>query len=253
MGNKKVQFLAHSKPTDRINAPLARKPRAKLWVWLIIGTTALLAVFVVHSPIFKTLVDEIVSWITNTMNDHPLMGAVVFFLFSAVSAMLAFASSIVLVPAANLVWGKLITFLLLWGGWLFGAMIAFGIGRLASPLLSRLNYKETLEKYQQYVSSRMNFWAVLLFCIAVPSEVPGYLLGGAHYPFLKFIAAMATAEAIYALGIVIAGESLVVDMPFSLVGTIGVLIVIACSAGLLMRKLKRRTSMSSFPKKGSDP
>ena len=61
----------------------------------------------------------------------------------------------------------------------------FGIENVARPLLVRLGYQETLEKYPQFVSKRMKFWAVLLFCFAVPSEVPGYLFGGLHYPFWK--------------------------------------------------------------------
>ena len=97
------------------------------------------------------------------MNAHPVMGAAVFFLFAATSAMLAFTSSVVLVPPANLVWGKLITFLLLWGGWIAGAIAAFGIGNVARPLLVRLGYHATLDKYQQFVSKRMKFWSVLLF------------------------------------------------------------------------------------------
>jgi uncharacterized membrane protein YdjX (TVP38/TMEM64 family) len=136
------------------------------------------------------------------------MGAAVFFLFAAISAMLAFTSSVVLVPPANLVWGKFITFLLLWGGWIAGAIAAFGIGNVARPLLVRLGYQETLDEYQQFVSKRMKFWTAFLFCIAVPSEVPGYLFGGLRYPFLKFLGAIAIAEAIYAFGIVIAGQNL---------------------------------------------
>ena len=47
---------------------------------------------------------------------------------------------------------------------------------------------DKLAKYRDYVSQRMKFWAVLLFCIAVPSEIPGYLFGSMHYPFRKFLA-----------------------------------------------------------------
>jgi uncharacterized membrane protein YdjX (TVP38/TMEM64 family) len=174
------------------------------------------------------------------MNAHPLMGSLIFFLFAAISAMLAFTSSVVLVPAANLVWGKLITFLLLWGGWIAGAIAAFGIGNVARPLLVRFGHQETLDKYQQFVSRRMKFWAVLLFCFAVPSEIPGYLFGGLHYPFLKFLGAIAIVEAIYAFGIVIAGENLVADKPFSLLAILVLLMVIWIAARLLLRTLKKR-------------
>lgn len=170
---------------------------------------------------------------------HPIAGAAVFFLFAALSAMLAFTSSVVLVPAANLVWGKLITFLLLWGGWIAGAIAAFGIGKVASPVLVRLGYQETLEKYQQFVSRRMRFWTTMLFCIAVPSEIPGYLFGGLRYPFLKFLAAIALAESIYAFGIVIAGQSLVAAKPLPLISMIAILVIILISARLLLRRVKK--------------
>lgn len=176
------------------------------------------------------------------MSSYPIAGAVIFFLFAAISAMLAFTSSVVLVPPANLVWGKLITFLLLWGGWIAGAIAAFGIGKVARPWLVRLGYKEKLEQYQQFVSRRMKFWTAVLFCLAVPSEIPGYLLGGLRYPFPKFLGAIALAESIYAFGIVIAGQSLVAAKPIPLLIMIAVLILILISARLLLRKVKRPKS-----------
>ena len=123
-----------------------------------------------------------------------------------------------------------------------GAIAAFGIGNVARPLLVRLGYQETLDKYQQFVSKRMKFWSVLLFCFAVPSEVPGYLFGGLHYPFLKFLGAIAIVESIYALGIVIAGENLVADRPFALMVTVAILILIGVAARLLLRTVKKRKS-----------
>ena len=213
-----------------------------IWFWLGLGAAILLLAFLFYSPAFRNFMEAANSWAEGIMNAHPVTGAAVFFVFSAVSAMLAFASSAVLVPPANLVWGKLVTFLLLWGGWVAGAIAAFGIGNRARPLLIYLGYKDTLDEYQQFVSKRMKFWAVLLFCIAVPSEVPGYLFGGAHYPFLKFICAIAIAESIYAFGLVVAGESLVAARPLPLVVTAGIMIVIALGAGVLLRTLKKRKS-----------
>lgn len=209
---------------------------------LAIGTAALLFALLLHSTTFTDFMDDAVEWAEDIMDAHPVIGAVVFFLATALSAMLAFASSTVLVPPANLVWGKLVTFLLLWSGWMVGAIAAYGIGRLARPLLMRLGYKETLEKYQQFVSKKMQFWAVLLLCLAVPSEVPGYLFGGARYPFWKFLGAIAIAEGIYASGLVIAGESLVEAEPLTILAVIGILIAIAAGAGLLLRALKKRKS-----------
>jgi uncharacterized membrane protein YdjX (TVP38/TMEM64 family) len=214
--------------------------RSTLWFWVTLAAIILLPALLLYSATFRNFIDKSTDWARVIMNAHPLMGSVIFFLFAAISAMLAFTSSVVLVPAANLVWGKLITFLLLWGGWIAGAIAAFGIGNVARPLLVRLGHQETLDKYQQFVSKRMKFWAVLLFCFAVPSEIPGYLFGGLHYPFLKFLGAIAIVESIYAFGIVIAGENLVADKPLSLLAIVALLIVIWIAARLLLRTLKKR-------------
>src|SRR5918999_4978202 len=196
--------------------------KSSLWFWLLLVAIVFLIGLFLYSDTFKNLISEITHWAKDLMQTHPLTGAIVFFLFAGLSAMLAFTSSVVLVPAANLVWGKLFTFLLLWGGWIAGAVVAFEIGKVARPLLVRLGYQEKLNKYQQFVSRRMKFWTTLLFCIAVPSEIPGYVLGGLHYPFLKFLGAIAIAESLYALGIVIAGQSLVAAKPLPFVVIIAV-------------------------------
>ncbi|HKZ00685.1 MAG TPA: VTT domain-containing protein [Pyrinomonadaceae bacterium] len=202
----------------------------------------LLLTLLLYSATFKNFVNDATDWAQAIMNAYPVLGAAVFFLFAAISAMLAFTSSVVLVPPANLVWGKLITFLLLWGGWIAGAIAAFGIGNVARPLLVRLGYQETLDEYQQFVSKRMKFWTAVLFCIAVPSEIPGYLFGGLRYPFLKFLGAIAIAEAIYAFGIVIAGQNLMAAKPFPLLAIVAILIIIGAGARLLLRTLKKRKS-----------
>ncbi|MCY1200294.1 hypothetical protein D9M72_117230 [compost metagenome] len=216
--------------------------RRAIWFWLAGVAVAVLIGLVVLSPPFKGFTDQAIDWARATMEQHPEAGALVFFLFSAVSAMLAFASSVVLVPLATEVWGKPLTVVLLWGGWLLGAAAAFGIGRLAYPLLARSGYADKLAKYRDYVSQRMKFWAVLLFCIAVPSEIPGYLFGSMHYPLRKFLAAMAIAEAGYAFGIVIAGESLAIDRPLPFLIAVGILAVVAVLAGLVLRAVRKHRS-----------
>jgi uncharacterized membrane protein YdjX (TVP38/TMEM64 family) len=196
-----------------------------------------------YSERFRNLLDWVTLWAKDLMAANPVLGALVFFLFSMLSAMLAFASSAALVPPANLVLGKLVTFLLLWGGWLAGAVVSYLIGSLARPLLIRWGYKEKLEKYEEYVSRRMKFWMVLLFCFAVPSEIPGYVLGGVHYSYWRFVVAMAVTEAIYALGLVFAGESLLADRPLPLIFIVAALILIGAGAGMLFRKLRKRRSL----------
>ena len=219
--------------------------KSLLWLWIVVLAIAVFIGLFLYSDSFKNLVGEITHWTKNLMQTHPLIGAVVFLVFAGLSAMLAFTSSVVLVPAANLVWGKLITFLLLWGGWVMGAVAAFGLGKLARPLIRRLGFQEKLEEYEQFVSRRMKFWAALVFCIAVPSEIPGYLFGSLRYPFPKFLGAIAIAEAIYALGIVLAGDSLITAEPLPLIATVVVLIAILVTARFLLRTQKRSKSRAA--------
>lgn len=196
--------------------------------------------FLIFSPAFKEGVAAAANWVEGMMESHPLLGALVFFLFSAVSAMIAFASSTVLVPSAIAAWGQVITFILLWGGWMAGAVVAWSIGRLARPLLNRLGYEEKLDEYQKWVGRRMPFWGVLLFCIAVPSEVPGYLFGSVRYPLAKFFAAMAIAEAVYAIGVIAVGENLLTDKPLPLLLTIAALVLVAAGGGWLLKVIRRK-------------
>lgn len=141
--------LGMSKSSDE------HKPARALWFWLAVAATALLLAALLYSGTFRHFVDVATDWAKDLMNAHPVPGALIFFGFSALSAMLAFASSVVLVPPANLAWGKAITFLLLWGGWLAGAAAAYRIGRLARPLLIHVGYGHKLQQYQEFVSKRI--------------------------------------------------------------------------------------------------
>lgn len=222
----------------------SRKSWHSPWVWFALGAAALLAGFVLFSPAFHGGVARVAGWAEGIMRAHPVGGAVVFFVLTALSALLTFASSIVLVPPASEVWGKPVTFLLLWGGWLVGSVAAYAIGHFARPLLMRLVAKDKLEKYQELVSKRMRFWVALLLCFAAPSEISGLVLGGLHYSFWKFLAAIAIAEAVYAIGVIVAGESLLEANSAVLAATIGIMVAVALGAGLALRKLKKRRPRS---------
>jgi uncharacterized membrane protein YdjX (TVP38/TMEM64 family) len=209
--------------------------------WMLAGfALAIVALTgLMFTPWFKDIVETAAGWAENLMDANPVLGAIAFFIFSALSAMLAFASSAMLVPPANLAWGKPLTFVLLTTGWLTGAIATYYVGRLAHPLLMRMGYGPKLAQYKKFVSARMPFWAVLLVCVAIPSEIPGYLFGSAHYPFFKFAAAMGIAEAVYALAMVIMGESLIEAEPGVMLGVGAALIVVAVAAMLILRKTQK--------------
>jgi uncharacterized membrane protein YdjX (TVP38/TMEM64 family) len=176
------------------------------------------------------------------MADHPVLGAGVFFLLSVGSAILAFASSVVIVPAASEAWGKPATLALLWSGWMTGALLTYAIGHYARPLLHRLVDREDLERYQKITSKRMKLWAATLVCLAVPSELPGYLFGALRYPLVKFLVAIGVAEAVYATGVVLAGDSLVEAKPTVLVATGLGMVTVAVVASYVLRRQRKRAA-----------
>lgn len=139
---------------------------------------------------------------------HPLPGAMLFVVLSALSAMLAFFSSVLLVPVAVYAWGRPVTMALLWLGWLLGGAVAYGIGRgLGRPLLVTATSTRMLAFYRQRLEGHIGFPLVLLLQLALPSEIPGYLCGLLRVRFRTYLAALALAEIPYAVGSVLLGES----------------------------------------------
>lgn len=140
---------------------------------------------------------------------HPVAGMSVFVGAAALSAILAFFSSAVIVPVAVHAWGAPFTLLLLWVGWTVGGIGTYAVGRwLGRPVVSALISADTLERFAQRISTRAPFGLVLLFQFALPSEVPGSVLGVLRYSFAKYLAALAITELPYAIGTVYLGEGL---------------------------------------------
>lgn len=172
------------------------------------------------------------------MDAHPVAGATLFVGLSALSAMLAFVSSAVLVPAAVVVWGKSLTLVLLWTGWLLGGASAYVVARfLGRPLVRSLGSAAALRKYERKVSQHSPFLVVLLLQLALPSELPGYILGLARYPVHVYLLALGLAELPFALGTVYLGEGLLQRQVPLILG----LLVAGLALGLLaFRALQRR-------------
>jgi uncharacterized membrane protein YdjX (TVP38/TMEM64 family) len=213
-----------------------RKAGHPVWVFAGLIAGALLLTGLMYTPWFKDLIEVTSDWGEDIMADNPVAGAIVFFIFSALSALLAFATSVVMVPAANMAWGEPLTVLLLWSGWLTGSVAAYAVGYLAYPMLVRWGYKEALDKYNKIVSHRMPFWLVFVLCLAIPSEVPGYVLGGVRYSLPRFIAAMGIAEGLYAAGVVWMGDSLTEAKPGVLLAGAAAMIAVGAIAMLVLRR-----------------
>jgi len=141
---------------------------------------------------------------------HPVLGALLFVLLGAVSAMFFFFSSAILVPVAVYAWGELLTMLMLWLGWTLGGGVAYGIARyFGRPVVRWLMVDRALRRIERRIRPDTPFKYVLLFQLGLPSEIPGYILGLVKYPFGKFLLARALAELPFTIATIYLGAGIV--------------------------------------------
>src|SRR5687767_3839050 len=114
--------------------------RALLLVLLLSGLALLTS-----SEAFQSALNGVLSAAEPIIAKHPFWGAVLFILLSALSAMVAFFSSALLLPVALHAWGKTVCVLLLWVGWMLGGVCAYGLARYwGRPLVRRLTSSDLL-------------------------------------------------------------------------------------------------------------
>jgi uncharacterized membrane protein YdjX (TVP38/TMEM64 family) len=226
-----------------VNAPDPDPGRAQpsplrrvLLVLLLCGVVAVIAASdTLHGPLERLLA------VTERMiAANPIAGATLFVLFAALSGMLAFFSSAMIVPVAVYAFGPLPSAAMLWFGWILGGALTYALGRwLGRPIARRLTAKG-LARYEQRISRDTPFGLVALFQLAMPSEVPGYVLGLVRYSFLRYILVVAAGELPYAIGTVLLGQSFIERrvLPFVVLG-IGGALLSAWAYAWLNRRMAR--------------
>jgi uncharacterized membrane protein YdjX (TVP38/TMEM64 family) len=183
-------------------------------------------VLLVARPVHAWLLSQFAA-AEGLIRQQPAWGMVVFVALAALSAMIAFVSSAVLIPVAVYVWGPWVCFVLLWAGWFLGGLAAYAIGRyLGRPIVHRLVRPAALERQERWARSRRSLIGIVLLQLAIPSDLAGYVFGLIRCPFLPFVGALALAEVPYALGAVYLGVSFVQRriIPLLLLGLAGVLL-----------------------------
>ena len=176
---------------------------------ILLILVTLLALVAASGPIRNTIAD-LTDRTATIIRSHDVAGVVVFVLAAMVSATFAFFSSAVLIPVAIAAWGKGVTFALLWSGWLLGGLMAWVAGKyLGHPVARRLIGAKRLDKYEHYAQRLGGFGPVLLFQLALPSEIPAYLLGTIRFPLRTYALVLLVAEVPFALGAVYLADTFV--------------------------------------------
>jgi len=187
--------------------------------FLILVAVLVVALALASSDAGRKLVGSIFESADGLISAHPRAGVIVFVVLAALSAMLAFLSSALLLPVAIHVWGDRTAFGLLWLGWLLGGVTAYAMGKyLGRNAVQWIVPMQRLRHYERQLASEATFGRVLLFHLLVPSEIPGYVLGLLRYPFRRYIAILAIAEIPFAIGAVYLGSSFVHGNLFVFIG-----------------------------------
>jgi uncharacterized membrane protein YdjX (TVP38/TMEM64 family) len=144
------------------------------------------------------------------IRDLPVLGAALFVVLAALSAMLVFFSGLLLVPIGIQVWGPAGTFLLLWAGWFLGGVITYSIGRhFGRPVVLRMLSEEKMARYENRVPASSSFVAATLTQLVLPSDISGYFFGMLGYRAQIYLGSLALAELPYAFGTVYLGNAFV--------------------------------------------
>ena len=180
--------------------------RAAILAVLCVTLALLASSDALHGALIRFLDD-----IESVIAARPLLGATLFIAFAAVSAMFAFVSVAAVVPVAVYTWGTFFSIVLLWIGWIVGGIGAYFIGRyLGRPVVTWLTSgNQALEKLESRIGKNTPFRMVFLFQLALPSELPGYVLGLTRYSLPRFMLSLGLGELPYTVATVMLGQSFV--------------------------------------------
>lgn len=195
--------------------------RAALLALLCVGLALLVSSNKLHQALIQAL-----AVVEGIIAARPLLGAALLIVFSAASAMLAFVSVAPIVPVIVYTWGPFFSVVLLWVGWIVGGLCAYSVGRyLGRPVVLWFTpNSDALARLESRVHRDTPLGIVFLIQLAMPSEIPGYLLGLVRYHPGRYVLSLGLAELPFAVATVLLGEG-IVEQRAGVVLSIGAAIV----------------------------
>jgi uncharacterized membrane protein YdjX (TVP38/TMEM64 family) len=211
-------------------------------VWrraILLGLLCIGLAYLASSDVLHRALIQLLSEIEGVIAARPILGATLFILFAGLSAMFTFVSIAAVVPVAVYAWGPFFSIVLLWIGWILGGICAYTIGRyLGRPMVMWFTSNSAaLHRLEARIGRDTPFGLVLLFQLAMPSEIPGYVLGLTRYSLGKYLLSLGIAELPYTIATVVLGASFV-ERRSGVVLVVGA-IVVAMSIGTFYALRKR--------------
>ena len=213
-------------------------------VALLVAFVAIVLAVTTSDALHQAFVD-VLAIAERLMRAYPRAGMLAFVGLASLSAMLSFFSSSALVPVGVYVWGAQQTMLMLWVGGVLGGTAGYWMARtLGRRIVKRLVPEAPFRRYETFFRTRAQWRTVLLFRLALQSELPSYVLGVLRYPFRRYLPMMLLGEIPFVFFAVYLGETLLERN--------GVVFAIALSLGvgltvLAFRALQREMRSDAPP------
>lgn len=177
---------------------------------ILLAVVLLLVVAIGQSDVLQGALHDVLAVVERLIRAYPRAGLVLFLVLAALSAMLSFFSSTALVPAGVYVWGAERTILLLWVGGVLGGVGGYWLARtLGRRVALRFIPEAPFQRYEDFFRTRAHWRSVLLFRLALQSELPSYVLGALRYPFPRYLPIMALAELPFVVVVVYLGDAFI--------------------------------------------
>ena len=218
-------------------APLPAQHRV---VWrraAVLGVLTLAMATLASSKALHSALLEVLAASEDIIVGHPISGVLLFVSLAAFSAMLAFMSVAVILPVAVFTWGPVATAVLLWIGWLLGGACSYAIGRyVGRGVVNWLIAGNAFHRLEKHLGPASPFSLVLLLQLALPSEIPGYVLGLVRYSFPRYLLALSLAELLFAAAVVSLGAGFIEQRTDAVLGIGLALVLFSLAAFYGLRK-----------------
>ncbi|MEK7555885.1 MAG: VTT domain-containing protein [Patescibacteria group bacterium] len=203
---------------------------------LIIGILIAVTLLFWYSLSLQEAFYDIVSFFEVYVRQNEILGILVFILTAALAAMVSPFTNLPLIPVAVALWGTALTALLLLGGWLLGAAIAYFIGYYVGyPAVRYVISAERFDVWLREVRVHTSFFMMFLLRLALPAEL-GYAFGFIRYPFWKYVLLTFLAELPFVIITTYASESIILGEQLRFFGLIALAGVIFFGAFYFVRK-----------------
>lgn len=156
----------------------------------------------------QEFVEQSFLTVKNLIETNEITGLLVFIALGALSSMLSPFSVVPFIPIAVLAWGDMPTIFIVLFGWVLGGVISFSLTRfLGRPFVRKFISFEHIDHYLKQLPEKLEFELLLVFRLALPSEIPGYVVGLTSFPFRRYLLATILSEIPFAVISVYASEA----------------------------------------------